>query len=204
MTTIHVGVLTNSRFLVKKLTIIRVPIAVNKLGNASTVPGTSRRRYDGMYHSPGAVFQSRSLDSQEGANIERYVFGKLSARSFQRLPFFLAPALLFQPWRYRPCKIGPGGVRYTVVCRKASQALKDACYPSVVPTSLRERVRANIFSVRAHTAHTAHVRKLAMAAARQSHFLKVAFEALSETTQYEFLQGPRPLKGASSQRDLTL
>ena len=41
-----------------------------------------------MYHTPPrAVFQGGLLDNQEGANsanTERYVFGKLSARRFQR------------------------------------------------------------------------------------------------------------------------
>ena len=37
-------------------------------------------------HPPGAVFQGRLLENQEGANTERYVFGKLSARCFQRRP----------------------------------------------------------------------------------------------------------------------
>ena len=36
---------------------------------------------------PGAVFQARLLDTQEGANTERYVFGKLSAIGFQHRPF---------------------------------------------------------------------------------------------------------------------
>ena len=34
-------------------------------------------------HPSGVVFQARLLDNQEGANTERYVFGKLSARCFQ-------------------------------------------------------------------------------------------------------------------------
>ena len=38
-------------------------------------------------HSPGGVFQARLLDNQEGVNIKRCVFGKLSARCFQRRPF---------------------------------------------------------------------------------------------------------------------
>ena len=38
-----------------------------------------------VYHTPlEAVFQARLLDNQEGANTERYVVGKLSARCFQR------------------------------------------------------------------------------------------------------------------------
>ena len=44
-----------------------------------------------VYHiitPPGAVFQARLLVNQEGANAERYVFGKLSARRFQRRPFW--------------------------------------------------------------------------------------------------------------------
>ena len=55
-------------------------------------------------------FQARLLDNQEGANAERYVFGKLSVRRFQRRPV-LAPVLL-EPllWRYRPWEVGPGGV----------------------------------------------------------------------------------------------
>ena len=47
--------------------------------------------YDGVYnhtHPPGAFFRDRLLDiSQEGTNTERHVFGKLSARCFQRIRF---------------------------------------------------------------------------------------------------------------------
>ena len=43
-------------------------------------------------HTGGAVFRARLLDNQEGANTERYVLGKLSARWFQT-PTFLAPTL---------------------------------------------------------------------------------------------------------------
>ena len=39
-----------------------------------------------LSHTPGAGFQARLLDNQEGANTERYVSGKLSARCFQRPP----------------------------------------------------------------------------------------------------------------------
>ena len=71
-------------------------------------------------HPPGADFQARVLDNQEGANTERYVLGKLSARCLQRRP---APTLLFifRLWRYRVREIGPGGagVMYTVVCGRA-------------------------------------------------------------------------------------
>ena len=40
--------------------------------------------YDTVYvsHPTGTVFQARLLDNQEGANTERYAFGKLSARCF--------------------------------------------------------------------------------------------------------------------------
>ena len=38
-------------------------------------------------HPPGAIFQGRLLDNQEDANTERQVFGKLSARRFQRRSF---------------------------------------------------------------------------------------------------------------------
>ena len=44
---------------------------------------------------------------QEGANTERRVVGKLSARCFQT-PSCLAPTLL-QLWKYRAKNIGPGG-----------------------------------------------------------------------------------------------
>ena len=44
--------------------------------------------YRTVYISPpGALIQARFLKNQEGANTERYVFGKLSARCFQRRPF---------------------------------------------------------------------------------------------------------------------
>ena len=50
--------------------------------------------YDGVYHtSLGTVFQARLLDNQEGADTNRYVFGKLSARCFYRRSF-VAPILL--------------------------------------------------------------------------------------------------------------
>ena len=39
-------------------------------------------------HTPEAVFQARLLDNQGGANTDRYVFGKLSARCFQRRTFW--------------------------------------------------------------------------------------------------------------------
>ena len=54
--------------------------------------------WGGVYHTPlggrcvshpaGAVFQARLLCNQEGANTERYVFGKLSARCFRRRPLW--------------------------------------------------------------------------------------------------------------------
>ena len=37
-----------------------------------------------MSHTPGAVFLARLLHNQEDANTERCVFGKFSARWFQR------------------------------------------------------------------------------------------------------------------------
>ena len=70
-------------------------------------------------HLPGAVFQARLLDNQEctnSANAERYVFGKLSARSFQ--------SLLFRHRHYANYsghiehgKSAEGCVMYTVVYR---------------------------------------------------------------------------------------
>ena len=66
-------------------------------------------------HPPGATFQAQLLDNQEGANIERYVFRKLSARCLQRRPF------RHRHYRYPNCRdIGHGksaqrGVVYTVV-----------------------------------------------------------------------------------------
>ena len=39
-------------------------------------------------HTPRAVLQARLLEKQEGANTKRYVFGKLSARCFQRRSFW--------------------------------------------------------------------------------------------------------------------
>ena len=66
--------------------------------------------YDGVYQQPpqGQFFQARLLDNQEGANTERYVFGKLSATRFQRRAC-LAPTLCQLLWRYRPWKVGPVG-----------------------------------------------------------------------------------------------
>ena len=52
-------------------------------------------------HTPGVVFQARLLDSQEGANIERYVLRKLSAGCFQRDADLSSAPTLFQLWRYR-------------------------------------------------------------------------------------------------------
>ena len=68
------------------------------LGHISHTPGVYITPPWGVYHtphtpvgcishSPGAFFQGRLLDNQEGANTERYVFGKLSARYFQPRPF---------------------------------------------------------------------------------------------------------------------
>ena len=37
---------------------------------------------------PGAVFQARLLDNEDGAHTERHVFGKLSASCFQCPPFW--------------------------------------------------------------------------------------------------------------------
>ena len=62
---------------------------------------------------PGTFLQARLLDNQEGAETERYVFGKPSARCFQRRPF----------WRRHHSSCGDvengesaqGGVVYTVV-----------------------------------------------------------------------------------------
>ena len=60
-----------------------------------------------FYHPPpGAVVQARLLENQEGANTERYVFGKALGETFPASTF-LAPTL-FQPWRHQPWKIGPG------------------------------------------------------------------------------------------------
>ena len=60
-------------------------------------------------------FQARLLDNQEchdnqecaNADTERYAFGKLSARCFQR-PTFLGPMLFQLLWRYRPWEIDQG------------------------------------------------------------------------------------------------
>ena len=76
-------------------TLLRIPAARTRMRSSSAV-------YDGrdttvleyycrlrrcISHPLGAVFQGRLLGNQEGANTERYVFGKLSARRFQRRPF---------------------------------------------------------------------------------------------------------------------
>ena len=47
---------------------------------------TARTVHNGLYscHTPpGAAFQARLLDNQEGTNTERYVFGQLSVKCFQ-------------------------------------------------------------------------------------------------------------------------
>ena len=79
--------------------------------------------------TPGAVYQARLLENQEGADsansansadFKRYVLGTLSPRCLFPTPNFrLAPVALFQLWGYRPWKIGPGGtaVIYTTVRR---------------------------------------------------------------------------------------
>ena len=56
---------------------------------------TSTAVYDGACHTPGAVFQARLLDNQEGANTERNVLGKLSERCSQRRPSW-------HLWHYTP------------------------------------------------------------------------------------------------------
>ena len=71
--------------------------------------------YEGVYiyHTPlGRFFNPKLnlLDNQDGANTERHnAFGKLTARCCSNADLFLAP-VLFQLWRYRAWKIGPGGV----------------------------------------------------------------------------------------------
>ena len=53
-----------------------------------------RKKRDGyrirrcLPHPPGAVFQARLLDNQEGAATQRQVFAKLSVRFFQRRSFW--------------------------------------------------------------------------------------------------------------------
>ena len=44
--------------------------------------------YSSVSHTPGAAFQARLVDNEEGVNIERFVFGKLLARCSQRRPFW--------------------------------------------------------------------------------------------------------------------
>ena len=43
---------------------------------------------------PGAFFRARLLDNQEGVNTKRYVFGQLSAKSFERRPFWPSTLLI--------------------------------------------------------------------------------------------------------------
>ena len=65
-------------------------------------------------HTPGAVFQARLLDNQEGANTERRRLRQALGEIFPTLTF-LAPTLI-QLWRYRRHeKSDQGGVMYTVV-----------------------------------------------------------------------------------------
>ena len=66
-------------------------------------------------HTPGAVFQARSLHNQVGANTERYVFGTISSARCSN-------ADLFGTRHYSSCcgdiehgKSAQGGVLYTVV-----------------------------------------------------------------------------------------
>ena len=73
-------------------------------------------------HTPGAVFQGRLLDNQEGADTEcyLYVFGKLSARRLQRHLFGIdpVPSVEISTMEHRPrggwCDIHRR-IRYTVV-----------------------------------------------------------------------------------------
>ena len=51
----------------------------------ATVP--YRTVYETRLTLPWESFQARLLDNQEGANTERHVLGKLSARCFPRRPF---------------------------------------------------------------------------------------------------------------------
>ena len=57
---------------------------------------------------PGAVFQARLLDNQEGANTERRLRLRKALGEMLPTPTFLTTTL-FQVWRYRARKIGPGG-----------------------------------------------------------------------------------------------
>ena len=70
-----------------------------------------RTVYIALSHTPGAVFQTRLLDNQEGANIipnDTSSESSLLARCFQHRRFWL-PTLFQLLWRYRVWKIGPGG-----------------------------------------------------------------------------------------------
>ena len=57
-------------------------------GDATRLPAPcSSTPYTTVYITPTAVFRARLFENQEGADTERYVFGKLLARRFQRRPF---------------------------------------------------------------------------------------------------------------------
>ena len=77
-----------------------------------------------VYHTPRAGFQARLL-MQEGANTERYVFGKLSPRCSQRRPLWHR--------QYSDCgdidhgQSAQGGVIYTVVYGRCGTLTDSSC-----------------------------------------------------------------------------
>ena len=64
--------------------------------------------YATQHPPPGPIFKARLLRTQHDSNTNRHVFGKLSARSFQRPPCLISTLILM--CSNRALKIGPGGV----------------------------------------------------------------------------------------------
>ena len=95
-----------------------------RLGHTPTPKGRC------ISHPTGAVLQARLLDNQEDANTERYVFGKLSARCFQRR--------LFWHRHYSNCggiehgKSAQGCVIYTYIVYGVRAAAISAVFVSIL------------------------------------------------------------------------
>ena len=105
---------------------------------------------------PGVVFRARLLN-KEGASAGRflYVFGKLSARCFQRWRF-VAPTS-FQPWRSKHGKSAQGGreVCYTtVLCNKRTTIRVVSCGARVLFMAVLLYIMARDVWFKAHPTNT--------------------------------------------------
>ena len=77
----------------------------------------------GILHTPGAVFQGRIIDNQDGAssvNSKLYVFGKLSARCFQHRSLWHRH--YFQLWGFRPSTMENRSRRVWYTCTPSCTA----------------------------------------------------------------------------------